>query len=74
MNKISGLTEKELEAIWSLWERIAHSDPDIVKLYLEELRIVAHILKFDRERFLEETGHEPMSEDDFFSKIYELED
>lgn len=70
LKKINCLTRRESDAIYALWEYVANQKDSVVDLYLEDLRIISKIIDIDDEKFIKETGCEPMNLDEYYKTIY----
>lgn len=70
LKRVHALTKVEDNAIWALFEYMCNERADTIDLYIDDLRIIAKLLDIDEKLFVEMTGCEPFTLEEYLDKIY----
>lgn len=61
--RVTGLSKEEMDSIWDLFTAVSSSNR-LVNEYLDQMRIVGHVLEMDNETFEDYTGYSLYSDED----------
>lgn len=73
LKRVHGLASIEQDSLWNMFEYMCNEDQNVIDLYIDDLRIIAKLLEIDSRMFVEMTGCEPFTLDEYLDKLYEDE-